>query len=40
MNEPLTLLQKAAEIFGFCDLLTKASNQIDPYKRMIYITTF
>ena len=40
LNEPLTILQKTAEVFGFSDLLTKAANHTDPYVRMVYVTTF
>jgi len=37
VNEPITILQKAAEFMGFYDLLTFASKQDDPYIRMAYV---
>ena len=40
INEPLTILQKTAEILCFTDLLTTASIEKDPLKRMALIVTY
>ena len=37
LNEPLTILQKSAEFLAFADLLTDASKESDPYKRMVLV---
>ena len=39
-NEPLSLLQRAAEQFEYSDLLDKAANATDGLERLIYVTAF
>lgn len=39
LNEPLTILQKSAEFLCFADLLTDASQEQDPFKRMVLVAT-
>ena len=40
LNEPLTILQKTAEFMAFSDFFTKASEEKDPFKRMLNIAAF
>jgi hypothetical protein len=39
-NEPLSLLQRSAEILEYCDLLNTAADQNDPTKRLLYVAAF
>ncbi|KAJ5594505.1 uncharacterized protein N7459_000713 [Penicillium hispanicum] len=39
-NEPLSLLQRAAEIMEYSSLLDKAAHTTDSVERLIYITAF
>lgn len=39
-NEPLTLLQRAAEELEYFDLLTQAAQTTDPVDRICYVATF
>ena len=39
-NEPLTLLQRAAEEVEYADLLTKAAQSQDPIERLCYVAAF
>ncbi|EGD86300.2 uncharacterized protein TERG_02558 [Trichophyton rubrum CBS 118892] len=39
-NEPLSLLQRAAEQFEYSQLLDKAANATDALERLIYVTAF
>jgi hypothetical protein len=38
--EPMTMLQKIAEIMEYCELLDKADECEDPYMRMVYASTW
>ncbi|KAK3206281.1 hypothetical protein Dsin_020327 [Dipteronia sinensis] len=38
--EPMTMLQKMAELMEYCDLLDKADECEDPYMRMVYATSW
>ena len=40
MNEPMTILQKTAEVMGFTEYITKASKEKDPFLRMINVAMF
>lgn len=40
LNEPLTILQKTAEFMLFSDYLTRASEETDPFRRMIHLASF
>ena len=39
-NDPLSMLQKTAEIMEYADLLDKAVECEDPVLRHIYVTIF
>lgn len=39
-NEPLTLLQRAAEELEYFDLLTQAARSAAPVDRMCYVAAF
>jgi hypothetical protein len=39
LNEPITYLQKCAELMAFSDLLSHASKEENPYIRMAYVMT-
>ncbi|KAM5465041.1 Oxysterol-binding protein 3 [Microsporum audouinii] len=39
-NEPISLLQRAAEQFEYSQLLDKAANATDALERLIYVTAF
>ncbi|PYI30785.1 oxysterol binding protein [Aspergillus indologenus CBS 114.80] len=39
-NEPLSLLQRAAEVLEYSTLLDKAANVSDPVERLVYVTAF
>ncbi len=39
-NEPLTLLQRAAEEVEYYDLLTQAASSPDPIERMRFVAAF
>lgn len=39
-NEPLSLLQRAAEILEYSSLLDKATQSSDPVERLMYVTAF
>lgn len=39
-NEPLTLLQRAAEEVEYFDLLTEAARSDDPVERLCYVAAF
>ncbi|EEP82060.1 OSBPL2 protein [Uncinocarpus reesii 1704] len=39
-NEPISLLQRAAEQFEYSPLLDKAANATDALERLIYVTAF
>ncbi|KAK2768902.1 hypothetical protein FQN53_006249 [Emmonsiellopsis sp. PD_33] len=39
-NEPMSLLQRAAETFEYSQLLDKAANATDGLERLIYVTAF
>ncbi|KAJ6153826.1 hypothetical protein N7470_006785 [Penicillium chermesinum] len=39
-NEPLSLLQRAAEIMEYSSLLDKAAQCSDPVERLMYVTAF
>lgn len=39
-NEPLTLLQRAAEEVEYYDLLTEAANSTDSAERMRFVAAF
>lgn len=39
-NEPLSLLQRAAEELEYFDLLDQASQNADPVDRMCYVAAF
>ncbi|AQK84944.1 Oxysterol-binding protein-related protein 3B [Zea mays] len=38
--EPMTMLQKMAELMEYCELLDKADECEDPYMRMVYASTW
>ncbi|KAH7550021.1 hypothetical protein JRO89_XS13G0121000 [Xanthoceras sorbifolium] len=38
--EPMTMLQKMAELMEYCNLLDKADECEDPYMRMVYATSW
>jgi hypothetical protein len=38
--EPMTMLQKMAELMEYCELLDKADECDDPYMRMVYASTW
>lgn len=38
--EPMTVLQRAAEMFAYSDLLIKASEETDPYSRLAYVVAY
>lgn len=39
-NEPISMLQKTAEIMEYQDLLVKANREDDPVLRLIYVAVF
>ncbi|KAI9928031.1 hypothetical protein MW887_002883 [Aspergillus wentii] len=39
-NEPLSLLQRAAEVLEYSTLLDKAASSKDPVERLMYVTAF
>lgn len=39
-NEPLTLLQRAAEEIEYHELLTQAAEATDPVERLCYVAAF
>ena len=39
-NEPVSMLQKTAEIMEYQDLLVKANRCDDPVLRLIYVAVF
>ncbi len=40
LNEPLSMLQVLAEELEYSELLDKAAETDDPYKRMVYVASF
>ena len=40
LNEPLSILQKSAEFLAFSDLFEQASQEPDPLKRLVLVSTF
>ena len=40
LNDPISMLQKVAELLEFTDYLKKANNCADPYMRLAYIAVF
>ncbi|XP_049849626.1 uncharacterized protein LOC126319955 [Schistocerca gregaria] len=40
LYEPMTILQRTAEMFAYANLLTKAARQTDPIERLIYSTAY
>ena len=40
LHEPLSFLQRMAEMMEFCDLLNKANESRDPAQRLAFVTAF
>ena len=39
-NEPISMIQKVAEILEYENLVMKAANEPDPAMRLLYIAAF